>query len=47
MRESDMDRVGDLIARVLGSPEDDRALAIVGTEVKQLCRKFPLYPHQQ
>ncbi len=44
MREQDMDQIGDLIARALASPEDDRALGVVRTEVERLCRKFPLYP---
>src|SRR5256885_499903 len=44
MREEDMDVVGDLIARALQTPEDDRALAMVRAEVETLCRKFPLYP---
>ena len=44
MREQEMDQVGDLIARVLASPEDDRALAVVRSEVERLCRRFPLYP---
>jgi glycine hydroxymethyltransferase len=46
MRESEMDQVADLIARVLASPDDDRALAMVKTEVERLCRKFPLYPER-
>src|SRR5438552_1609625 len=44
MREADMDIVGDLITRALKSPEDDRALATIRSEVEALCRKFPLYP---
>jgi glycine hydroxymethyltransferase len=47
MREQEMDQVGDLIARVLASPEDDRALAVVRSEVERLCRRFPLYPDKQ
>jgi glycine hydroxymethyltransferase len=44
MREAEMDLVADYIARVLASPEDERTLSIVKSEVNQLCRKFPLYP---
>ncbi|HUE86775.1 MAG TPA: serine hydroxymethyltransferase [Vicinamibacterales bacterium] len=44
MREGEMDLVADYITRVLSSPEDDRMLQAVHAEVKQLCRKFPLYP---
>jgi glycine hydroxymethyltransferase len=44
MREPEMEQIGDLIARVLASPEDDRVLGAVKEEVERLCRKFPLYP---
>ncbi|HKT82022.1 MAG TPA: serine hydroxymethyltransferase [Vicinamibacterales bacterium] len=44
MREAEMDLIGDLIARALQSPDDDRALGMVRTEVEKLCRAFPLYP---
>jgi glycine hydroxymethyltransferase len=44
MREAEMETVGDLITRALKTPEDDRALGMVRTEVESLCHKFPLYP---
>src|SRR5215208_5491498 len=44
MREPEMDVIGDLIARALQAPDDDRALGVVRAEVESLCRKFPLYP---
>jgi glycine hydroxymethyltransferase len=44
MREAEMDIIGDLIARGLRTPDDERALAMIRTEVDALCRKFPLYP---
>jgi glycine hydroxymethyltransferase len=44
MRETEMDLVGDLIARALRSPEDETALAMIRDEVERLCRRFPLYP---
>ena len=47
MREVEMDLIGDLIARVLATPDDDRALAMVKGEVEHLCRNFPLYPDRQ
>jgi len=47
MREAEMDEIGELIGRVLASPDDDRAAAMVKTEVERLCRKFPLYPERQ
>jgi glycine hydroxymethyltransferase len=44
MREAEMDVIAGLITRVLATPDDDGALRTVRAEVKQLCRKFPLYP---
>jgi len=44
MREPEMDRIGEFIARVLASPDDEAALGRVKAEVEALCRKFPLYP---
>jgi glycine hydroxymethyltransferase len=44
MREPEMDIIGELISRALRTPDDDRALATIRTEVETLCRKFPLYP---
>jgi glycine hydroxymethyltransferase len=44
LREPEMDQISGLIARALKDPDDDRALAMVRTEVETLCRKFPLYP---
>ena len=43
MREAEMDAIGELIARVLAAPEDDRAIAMVKSEVDRLCQRFPLY----
>jgi glycine hydroxymethyltransferase len=44
MREPEMAIVGDLIARALRTPDDDRALGMIQAEVQSLCRTFPLYP---
>jgi glycine hydroxymethyltransferase len=44
MRESEMETIGELFARALTTPDDDRALGMVRAEVELLCRKFPLYP---
>ena len=43
MCEREMDRIGELMARALATPEDDAALGMVKTEVEALCRMFPLY----
>ncbi|MEO6237823.1 MAG: serine hydroxymethyltransferase [Vicinamibacterales bacterium] len=44
MGEAEMDKVGEYIARVLASPDDDAAIGRVKMEVEALCRTFPLYP---
>ena len=44
MREPEMDLIAGLITRTLATPDDDRALGMIRTEVETLCRKFPLYP---
>ena len=46
MREPEMEMMGEYIARVLSSPDDDRVLSAVRVEVEQLCQKFPLYPER-
>jgi glycine hydroxymethyltransferase len=43
MREAEMDLIGELIARVLAAPDDDRVAGTVKQEVDRLCRAFPLY----
>jgi glycine hydroxymethyltransferase len=43
MREAEMDLIAGLIARALATPDDDRALAAVKSEVEKLCGQFPLY----
>jgi glycine hydroxymethyltransferase len=42
MKESEMERVGELMLRALATPDDDRALAMVKTDVEKLCAEFPL-----
>ena len=46
MREPEMEMIGEYIARVLSSPDDERVLSAVRAEVEQLCQKFPLYPER-
>ena len=46
MGEAEMDLIAEFITRVMATPEDAGALAMVKTEVEQLCRKFPLYPER-
>jgi glycine hydroxymethyltransferase len=47
MREPEMDRIAEFIARVLAAPDDTAVQRSVNDEVKQLCKKFPLYPERQ
>jgi glycine/serine hydroxymethyltransferase len=44
MREPEMEIIGELIARALSTPEDDRGLGAIRAEVETLCRAFPLSP---
>jgi glycine hydroxymethyltransferase len=46
MAEAEMDLIGEFIVRVLSSPDDDRAIAMVKREVEALCDRFPLYPER-
>jgi len=47
MREAEMEQIGGLMARVLASPGDGRAIGMVRSEVEQLCRRFPLYAERR
>ncbi len=40
----EMDQIAELIDAVLSAPEDDAVIERVHVEVKNLARKFPLYP---
>ena len=42
-----LDRIAELIARVLAAPDDEGVQRVVRAEVETLCRKFPLYPERQ
>jgi glycine hydroxymethyltransferase len=43
MREPEMDLIADLIGRSLEHVGDERALAALGDEVRDLCARFPIY----
>jgi glycine hydroxymethyltransferase len=43
MGEAEMHRIGEWIARVLASPEDERLVERTRNEVEELCAGFPLY----
>ena len=46
MREAEMKKISELIDAVLKSDGDDRILAKIKNEVKDLCRQFPVYPQR-
>jgi glycine hydroxymethyltransferase len=46
MRESEMMFIAEAIRRALADVKNDSALAAIGAEVVELCRKFPAYPRR-
>lgn len=44
MKEPEMDRIADMMCRVLESIKDDAIIEAVRGEVRELCDAFPLYP---
>ncbi|MBI5728961.1 MAG: serine hydroxymethyltransferase [Candidatus Magasanikbacteria bacterium] len=44
MKEAEMKQVGDWINQAIINAKDDAKLANIKTEVKELTKKFPLYP---
>ena len=46
MEEAEMDQIADLIFRALQQVGDERALAAIGEEVRDLCQRFPIYEHR-
>jgi glycine hydroxymethyltransferase len=44
MQRDDMKKIVSLIDTVINNPNDDQKLFSVKTEVKELCKFFPLYP---
>ena len=44
MKEPEMERIAELIDRVLGAPDDSALAAQVKADVKELAARFPLYP---
>jgi glycine hydroxymethyltransferase len=43
MKEAEMETIADLIFRALQKVGNDKALAAIGEEVRELCSKFPIY----
>jgi glycine hydroxymethyltransferase len=46
MREQEMAKIADFIARALDRVSDDGGLRAIAGEVGDLCKKFPVYPHR-
>lgn len=46
MKEEEMGRIGDLIARALDHVGNENVLSEVAKQVAALCRNFPVYPHR-
>ena len=44
MKQKDMMRIAELIVDVLKSPDNDRIQNQARSEVKTLCKEYPLYP---
>jgi len=44
MQEREMERIAELIDRVLGAPDDTALAGQVKADVKELAGRFPLYP---
>jgi glycine hydroxymethyltransferase len=44
MNENDMETVVEMVDRVLMSPDDEKTISDVKTEVQTFMQKFPLYP---
>jgi glycine hydroxymethyltransferase len=44
MKEPEMERIGDLMCRVLADHKNEEVIAEVRKETRKLCEAFPLYP---
>jgi glycine hydroxymethyltransferase len=46
MKEPEMELIGDFIHRALNHVNDDAVLSSIADRVRELCGKFPVYPHR-
>ncbi len=46
LKEDEMKQVADWISRALNNIDNEDALLVIRNEVKELCKKFPLYAHR-
>ena len=47
MKENEMVLIADFIVRALSNVGEEAVLRKVADEVRQLCQKFPVYPHRR
>ncbi|ABA88688.1 serine hydroxymethyltransferase [Syntrophotalea carbinolica DSM 2380] len=45
LKEAEMERVADWVVRALDNMENDTELAAIKGEVREMCKRFPLYAH--
>jgi len=46
MKEKEMGQIADFIGRALAHVNEEGELRAVGADVRELCKKFPVYPHR-
>ncbi|HEY1372452.1 MAG TPA: serine hydroxymethyltransferase [Candidatus Binatia bacterium] len=46
MKEKEMEAIAGFIARALNNVSNDAALRSVGEDVRELCKRFPIYPNR-
>ena len=44
MKEGEMNKIADLIGKILSNVEDEKVKKGVSSQIKDLCKQFPLYP---
>jgi glycine hydroxymethyltransferase len=44
MKEKEMETIAGFIARALNNVGNEAVLKSIGDDVRELCRKFPIYP---
>jgi glycine hydroxymethyltransferase len=47
MKEEEMEFIAGFIARALNNVGDEAVLKSIGVDVRELCRKFPVYPNRR
>jgi len=46
MKEKEMDTIAEFIWNALSHTGDDRVLRSIGDDVREYCKRFPVYPHR-